>query len=127
MSNAPTQVPSRDRSGSIWSILSIGGILIAMALAAIFGGCIAYCDSHWALFWAVFMPPIVVLQAFADWPVASPFVVVACVAAVSAIAKWSPIRPGVGVALAGIALSAATSWLVTGLVTGFVHSSCRLM
>lgn len=98
-----------------------------MALAAIFGGCIAYCDSHWALFWAVFMPPIVVLQAFADWPVASPFVVVACVAAVSAIAKWSPIRPGVGVALAGIALSAATSWLVTGLVTGFVHSSCRLM
>ncbi|MBN3813434.1 hypothetical protein [Paraburkholderia sp. Ac-20347] len=115
------------RRGGVWSVLAVGAALIAMALAAIAGGCIAYCDGTWALFWAVFMPPVIVFQAFAEWPVASPFILVACVAGVAAIAKWSPIRPGIGVALAGIVLSAGASWIVTGLMTDFAHTSCGLM
>ncbi|WP_321920540.1 hypothetical protein [Paraburkholderia tropica] len=117
---------SRHRGG-VWSVVAVGAILIAMALAAIAGGCIAYCDGTWALFWAVFMPPVIVFQAFAEWPVASPFILVACVAGIAAIAKWSPIRPGIRVALAGIVLCAGASWIVTGFVTDFAHTSCGLM
>lgn len=124
---AARDAPVRGPRGNVWSVLAVGAILIAMALAAIAGGCIAYCDGTWALFWAVFMPPVIVFQAFAEWPIESPFILVACVAGVAAIAKWSPIRPGIRVALAGIVLCAGASWIVTGFVTDFAHTSCGLM
>ncbi|OBR53964.1 hypothetical protein [Paraburkholderia tropica] len=117
------------RRGLRSSCLAFAAILFATAWAALIGGCFAYCDGGVAraLLWAGIVGIGMGSLAAVSWPGEFAMVVVAYVAVVLAIAKWSPVRPSLRVLLVAVVAGAAAGWLVTAIVNGFEHRVCALM
>lgn len=117
------------RQGGLSRVLAVAAILIAMALAALLGGSLAYCDGGvgLALLWAGILAFVIGGQAAYSAPGEFALAVVACVAAVLAIAKWSPVRPSLRVLIVAVVVSGTAGWIVTALANGFEHGRCALM
>ncbi|CAG9202447.1 conserved membrane hypothetical protein [Paraburkholderia tropica] len=115
--------------GLLSSFLAVAAILFAMAWAALIGGCFAYCAGGvaLALLWAGIVGIVMGSQVAVTWPGEFAMGVVAYVAVVLAIAKWSPVRPGLRVLIVAVVAGGAAGWLVTAIVNGFEHGQCALM
>lgn len=115
--------------GGIYRILGVAAILFAMAWAALIGGCFAYCDGGvgLALLWAGIVGIVMGSQAAVTWPGEFAMALLAYLAVVLAIAKWSPVRPSIRVLLVAVVAGGAAGWLVTAIVNGLEHGVCALM
>ncbi len=122
------EVGGRSRGG-LAAIVTVGVVLIAMGLAGLIGSSVAYCDGGvgrsllWALFWIVVVP----IQSIESAPGWLALVAAAYVVAVVAIAKWSPIRPGIRVVVVAVMVSGAAGWVITAWVSGVGRMPCGLV
>lgn len=119
-----TANPSSGRTGA--SFIAIVATTLAMALAAIGGGALAYCDSGGgALLWVIYLAVLVPAGAMLNASVECALAVAIYAAIVFAISRWSRLKLTLGVALTAIACSAVLSAAVTWFLSDVRHA-CRI-
>ncbi|KKJ08066.1 MAG: hypothetical protein V4793_22275 [Paraburkholderia tropica] len=106
--------------------LAVLATTLAMALAAIGGGALAYCDSGGgALLWVIYLALLMPVGAMLNAPVECALAVVIYVAIVFAISRWSRLKLTLGMALTAIVCSAVLSAAVTWFLSDVRHA-CRI-